>query len=264
MDHVCIDTDKYEFMELINDMEHSTFKKELTFSAIWTVIYFILVILANVLSNYVVKVPNSVNAFVEILFPAVVIAYLKKRGLLSYYGINSLKHLNYKNLLFCVPMIIIAFLNLGFGIHINYSWQQILLISVAMLGVGFSEEILFRSFLVKAVMNKNTKAAIFIPSIVFGVIHLANLFGGANLIQTVLQVIYATSFALMCSLFFIKTNNIIPCMICHSITNVTNSFLPDDLSIAYQCMGCIALIIPSAFYALFLYRTNKALTKNIK
>lgn len=244
-------------------MEHSTFKKELKFFVIWTVIYFILVILANVLSNYIIKIPNSINAFVEILFPIVVIIYLKKKRLLSYYGINSLKYLHYKNLLFCVPMIIIPFLNLGFGIHINYSWQQLLLISIAMLGVGFSEEILFRSFLIKALKNKNTKVAIFMPSIIFGVIHLTNLFGGANLIQTVLQVIYATSFALMCSLFFIKTNNIIPCMICHSLANITNSFLPNDLSIAYQSMECIAFIIPSSFYALFLYKTNKILTKDI-
>lgn len=241
-------------------MKLSTFKKELIFFAIWTVIYFALVILANVLSNFVIKIPNSINAFVEILFPIVVITYLKKKSLLSYYGINSLKNLRYKNLLFCVPMIIIALLNLGFGIYINYSWQQLLLISIAMLGVGFSEEILFRSFLIKAVINKDTKTAIFIPSIVFGVIHLTNLFGGANLIQTVLQVIYATSFALMCSLFFIKTNNIIPCMICHSLVNITNSFIPNDLSIKYQCIGCIAFIIPSAFYALFLYKTNKFLT----
>lgn len=254
---------KSDFMELVKDMEHRTFKKELTFSVIWIVIYFILIILANVLSDYVVKIPNSVNAFVEILFPTVVIVYLKKKGLLSYYGINSLKHLNFKNLLFCVPMIVIAVLNLGFGIHINYSRQQLLLFSAAMLGMGFSEEILFRSFLIKALMNKNTKIAVFAPSIIFGVIHLTNLFGGANLIQTLLQVIYAVSFALMCSLFFIKTNNIIPCMICHSITNITNSFLPDDLSIAYQCIKCIAFIIPSAFYALFIYKTNKALTKNI-
>lgn len=243
-------------------MENSSFKKELTFSVIWLIIYFILIILANVLSEYVIKIPNSVNAFVEILFPTVVIAYLKKRGLLSYYGINSLKHLNYKNLLFFVPMIIIAVLNLGFGIHIKYSLQQLLLISVAMLGMGFSEEIVFRSFLIKTLMNKNTKVAILAPSIIFGVIHLTNLFGGENLIQTVLQAIYACSFALMCSVFFIKTNNIIPCMICHSITNITNSFLSNDLSIAYKCIGCIAFIIPSAFYALYLYRTKKELTKN--
>ena len=71
-------------------------------------------------------------------------------------------------------MIIISIANLSFGIHINYSWQQILLISIAMLGVGFSEEILFRSFLIRAVQNKNTKIAILLPSIIFGLIHIAN------------------------------------------------------------------------------------------
>lgn len=241
-------------------MKHSTFKRELLFFVIWTVIYFMFVILANVFSNFIIKIPYSINALVEIIFPIAVIAYLKKKRLLSYYGINRLKDLHYKNLLFCIPMIIIAFLNLGFGIYINYSWQQLLLISIAMLGVGFSEEILFRSFLIRAVANKNIKAAIFIPSIIFGVVHLTNLFGGANLMQTMLQVIYATAFALMCSLFFIKTNNIIPCMICHSIVNITNSFTPNDLSITYQYKECIAFIIPSVFYALFLYKTNKVLT----
>lgn len=244
-------------------MEQNTFKKELIFFTIWTVIYFILVILATVLSDYIIKIRYSINAFVEILFPIVVITYLKKKRLLSYYGINNLKNLCYKNLLFCVPMILVAFSNLGFGIRINYSWQQLLLLSITTAGVGLSEEILFRSFLVKAVLRKNAKAAIFIPSIIFGAVHLANLFVGANLIHTLLQVIYATSFGLMCSLFFIKTNNVIPCMICHSITNITSSFLPNDLSIAYQCIVIIAIIILSAFYALYLYKTNKNLTSEL-
>ncbi len=156
-------------------------------------------------------------------------------------------------------MIIIALANLGFGIYINYSWQQILLISVSMLGVGFSEEILFRSFLIKAIMNKNLKVAILLPSIMFGIIHITNLFGGAGIVMTILQIIYAIAFALMCSMFFYKTNNIIPCMICHSITNITNTFLPNNLSIEYQCIGCIAFIIPAIFYAGYLYKTKKSL-----
>lgn len=158
-------------------------------------------------------------------------------------------------------MIIISFVNLSFGIHINYSWQQILLISIAMLGVGFSEEILFRGFLMKAIMNKSTKVAILLPSMIFGIIHITNLFSGANIITTILQIIYATFFALMCSMFFYKTNNIIPCMICHSITNITNVFWPNNLSVEFQCIGCIAFIIPSAFYAWYLYKTKKCLAK---
>lgn len=243
-------------------MKDDKFKKEIFFTIISMIIYFSLVISANILSNMVIKIPNSINALVEIVFPLTIIIILKKKKLLSYYGINDLKLLNYKNLLFCIPMILIPLVNLRFGIHINYSWGQLILISISMLGVGFSEEILFRSFLMKAVMNKSTKAAILFPSILFGVIHLTNLFGGADIMATILQVIYAVSFSLMCSLFYYKTNNIIPCMICHSITNITNSFLPDDLSIQYQCIGCIAFILPSAFYALYLCNIKKSMIKN--
>ena len=244
-------------------MINNKFKKEILYSIVWIIIYFILVILANILSNTIIKIPNSINALVEIIFPIIVIIFLKEKKLLSYYGINSLKRLEPKNLLYFIPMIIISLVNLGFGICINYSWQQILLISIAMLGVGFSKEILFRGFLMKAIMNKNPKVAILLPSIIFGIIHITNLFGGANIVMTILQVIYATFFALMCSMFFYKTNNIIPCMICHSITNITDVFLPNNLSIEYQCIGCIAFIIPSAFYAWYLYKTKKCLVKII-
>lgn len=242
-------------------MRNNKFIKEMFFSYIWISIYFVLIIFANALSN-VIEIPNSINALVEIIFPIAVIIYLKKKKLLSYYGIKSMKTLNYKNLLFFIPMVIIAFVNLAFGITINYSWQQILLISVAMLGVGFSEEILFRGFLMKALMNKNSKVAILLPSLLFGMLHITNLFGGANIVMTILQIIYAIAFALMCSMFFYKTGNIIPCMICHSIINITNTFLPDNLSIEYQIIGCVAFILPSAFYAWYLYKIKKPLIKD--
>ncbi len=243
-------------------MANNKFKTEMLFSIIWMIIYFALLIFANILSNIIIKIPNSINALVGIIFPIVVIVFLKNKNLLSYYGINNLKTLNCKNLLYFAPMIIISLVNLGFGIHINYSWGQIFQISIAMLGVGFSEEILFRGFLMKAIMNKNPKIAILLPSIFFGIIHITNLFVGADVVMTILQVIYATSYGLMCSMFFYKTNNIIPCMICHSITNITNTFMPNNLSIEYQCIGCIAFIIPAIFYAWYLYKTKNSLIKD--
>lgn len=237
-------------------------KKELIFSVICIAIYFLLLISANIASNIIIKIPNSTNTLVEILFPASILIFLRKKKLLSYYGLNSLKKLNYKNLLFCIPMIIIPIVNLCFGIHINYSWQEIFLICITMLGVGFSEEILFRSFLIRAIINKNSKAAIVLPSIIFGMVHITNFFGGEDIAMTILQMVYATSFGFMCSVFFYKTNNIIPCIICHSTTNITNMFLPNNLLIEYRYVECIVFIVPSVFYALYLYMTKKSLTKD--
>ena len=68
----------------------------------WILIYLALVIAANALSDFI-RIPNLMNAVMEILFPIAVIIFLKKRNLLSYYGISSLKRLDNKNLLFFDP-----------------------------------------------------------------------------------------------------------------------------------------------------------------
>ena len=241
-------------------MTNNKFKSEIIFFAIMISVYFALVNLANILS-VAINIPNSINAIVEIIFPIAVIVYLKKKKLLSYYGINKLKWLHYKNLLFCIPMIIVALTNLRYGIHINYSWYQIILISIESLGVGFSEEILFRSFLMKAIMNKSSIVAISISSIVFGMLHIFNLFSGADVKLTIAQVIYATALGLVFAMFFYKTNNVIPCVMCHSVINITNTFLPKGLSNAQMCTGWIIIIITSIFYAYYLHKTGKVLIK---
>ena len=243
-------------------MQNNKYKKELVFCVISISVYFALVNLANKLSS-VINAPNSINALTEIVFFTGMILYLKKKKLLSYYGFNNLKKLEYKNLIFCLPMIIVALGNLRYGIHINNSWEQIFYISLDALGVGFAEEILFRSFLMKAIINKSAKAAIIVSSTVFGIIYIFNLLYGADTIATLAQVVYATALGLMFSMFFYKTNNIIPCMICHSIINMTNTFLPNDLSDEQLYIGWIIIIIPSVFYSRYLYKTKKSLVKAV-
>ena len=230
------------------------------FCVIMISVYYVLVNIANRLSR-TVNIPNSINAVVVIAFSAVVIFYLNKKKLLSYYGIKGLRELDYKNLLFCVPMIIVALCNLRYGIHINYSVHQIILISLKMLGVGFSEEILFRSFLMKAIMNKNSTAAIIISGVVFGAVHIFNLLFGADTVMTLAQVAYATALGFMFSMFFYRTDNIIPCIICHSAVNITNTFLPKDLSDGQMCAGWMIVIISALAYSLYLHKTQKPLIK---
>ena len=241
-------------------MQNNNYKREVAFCVISVSVYFALDNLANKLSS-VINTPNSINALTGIIFMIGIVLCLKKKKLLSYYGINSLKELEYKNLIFCLPMIIIALGNLRYGIHINDSWDQIVYISLEALGVGFAEEILFRGFLMKAIMNKSATAAIIVSSTVFGIIHIFNLLYGADTVATLAQVVYATALGLMFSVFFYKTNNIVPCVICHSIINMTSTFLPNDLSNKQLCTGWIIFIIPSVFYAWYLYKTEKDLVK---
>jgi len=200
---------------------------------------------------------NSIVALFYIIFSILLILFLKRKNKLSYYGLNSIKNLNYKNLLYFIPMIIIISVNLWNGININNSLIQIILITICMICVGFFEELIFRSFLMKAIMNKNKRIAIIVSGVLFGVIHLLNIFTGASIVTTILQAFYATSFGLMCAVFFYKTNNIIPCIICHSLSNAFDTFLPQNLSIEKQYIGCITIIIISSFYTIYLLKSKK-------
>ena len=88
-------------------LQNNKFKRELVFSVVSVSVYFALLNLANKLSS-AINTPNSINALVGIVFFVAVIVYLKKKNLLSYYGIKSLKELDYKNLLFCAEITVMV------------------------------------------------------------------------------------------------------------------------------------------------------------
>jgi membrane protease YdiL (CAAX protease family) len=203
-----------------------------------------------------INIPNSLTAIGYVIFCVILLCFLNKKGELEYYGFKSLKNLNHKKLLFYIPMILIVSVNLLAGIHINDTLLQIVLISVCMLCVGFIEEVIFRSFLMKALMHKNDKLAIFVSGSLFGIIHLLNIFTGNNVFSTLLQVFYAMSFGLMCAIFFYKTKNIIPCILCHGISNMFDTFLPSDQTIVMQYIGCVLFILISGCYSIYLWKNH--------
>ena len=210
-----------------------------------------------------IHIPNSITAIAYAVLCTVIILILWKRKKLKYYGFNSLKGLNAKNLLFYIPLIVVASVNIWAGVHINNSLYQCLLITISMVCVAFIEEVIFRAFLMKALMNKSAVLAIIVSSALFGIIHLSNIFMGADLVSTFLQVGYAMAFGFMCAAFFYKTDNIIPCIICHAVGNALDIFLPEDLSVTMQYIGCIAMIIIGLSYGIYLLTTKNSL-RNIQ
>lgn len=242
-------------------IKSARWKRELGFFFVWFVIYYVLSAIGSFLSGQVGS-PWSFPALTEILFLVFVILVLKKKDRVGYYGIRSLRTLDCRNLLYFIPMAVIAFSNLGLGIHLHDSWLQILLQGIVLAGAGFSEEILFRGFLLRALMNKSPKAAVLVSSLLFGVLHLSNLLAGAGLMETLFQVIYASFFGLMCAMFVVRTGNILPCIICHALENVTSLFLPEDVSAPLQLAGACFVIGSAAFYTWYLSRAEKPFVRD--
>lgn len=140
------------------------------------------------------------------------------------------------------------------------------------LGIGLFEEFLFRGVLFKYVaeyFGRSKKGFIktfFISSIVFGVAHLLNLFMGAGLSSTLLQVAYSTLIGGLCAFILLKTKNILLCVITHSIYDCCGMAL-DTLGTGAVfdtgtiiCMAVIGVIVGVwVLYSTFTVKENEVI-----
>ncbi len=92
--------------------------------------------------------------------------------------------------------------------------------------IGIFEELAFRGVLFTAILEKRraTKRNIFlttlISSVLFGLVHLANLIEGANIGATLLQIGYSTLIGGMCAIVFLKSGNILLPILLHTLFDI--------------------------------------------
>ncbi len=102
--------------------------------------------------------------------------------------------------------------------------------------VGLFEEMAFRGCVFVIALERTDKiasaplrvlAASVISSAVFGLVHLTNLFAGASVGATLLQVSYSFLIGGMCAIMLVKTQNIWYCVLCHAIYNFAGGVVPE-------------------------------------
>ena len=92
--------------------------------------------------------------------------------------------------------------------------------------IGLFEELAFRGVLLPFLLEKRrgTKSQILwtvvISSGVFGLIHLINLFEGAGVGPTLLQVGYSFLIGGMCAIVLMKTGNLLYCILLHTVYDI--------------------------------------------
>lgn len=163
---------------------------------------------------------------------------------ISYYGIT--KVLNPKKYLYFIPLILIISVNLWNGININNSRTEIVFHILNMINIGFIEEIIFRGFLFKMMAKDNVKSAIIVSSITFGIGHIINLFNGADLVPTLIQVCYAISIGYLFVTIFYKSKSLIPCIITHCLVNALSIFNIDNF-ISLYVSSSFLIIVPMIY-----------------
>ena len=95
---------------------------------------------------------------------------------------------------------------------------------ISMCFVGILEEIIFRGFLFKGMCKTHVVSAIVVSSVTFGMGHAINLFLGAPVFETILQLIYASAIGFCYTAVFYASGSIIPCIVSHAVVNSTSLF----------------------------------------
>ena len=163
---------------------------------------------------------------------------------------------------------------IGIGASIGTDLSQVImmeavLLSLAMLSVGFAEEFIFRG-IIQAVFLRKFAArkggiliSIFIPALMFGSLHLVNL-DTSNLAASISQAIYAFFIGASFGAILLKTNRLIPLAIMHGIIDIVftiNTLVNDGMMAGeleqqdvMSAIGSTLLVLPLFIAGLLIIR----------
>lgn len=148
---------------------------------------------------------------------------------LSEYGFFSSQG-NNRELMWFIPLLLVeagAFM-VGFRGGITLTYVAVALVFT--ISVGVNEELYFRGLVLKALSAKGIRFAIIVSSLIFGVVHLANLAGGADVLYTFLQVLFSALFGLVCAEIVVKSKGLLVAIIWHFVHDLIGYVTVPELS----------------------------------
>lgn len=225
-------------------------KNELWFAILWIILYCAVTIpVRGSLGD-----ESIVMTAVLALIAAGIFVFIKKYHLEEKYGLCKWKG-NAGDYCFFIPMLILMTGNLWGGFGMSYSGAAQVFAIVSMLLIGFIEEMIFRGFLFRILLKKDSApVAVIISAVTFGIGHIVNLFAGQASIETVVQVLFAIAWGFIFTFVFYKSGSLWVCIMVHGLVDVFSKFAApnDEMMCAYVYMG--ATIAGAVGYCIYLSR----------
>ncbi len=238
-------------------------KSEIWFALAWIIVYVVLASTGDNISENI-GILKIATLPILIILSIILFLFVKNNGLAKKYGLCK-SEIPASKMLFYIPLIIIMTTNLWYGVTINFSPLENVLYILSMLCVGFLEEMIFRGFLFNALVRDGVKSAIIISSVSFGIGHIVNLVNGsgAELLPTMLQVVYAIAIGFAFVMIYYKTKSLLPCILTHSILNSLSVFANEEIITPQkQIISSILIALIAAGYALYIALAVKEKTQN--
>lgn len=180
------------------------------------------------------------------------VAFIFRNGLQELCGLGK-PRFSWGKYLYFLPLLLLASTNLWQGICPRYGVLETVLYILSMIGVGILEEIIFRGFLFTALRTENLKRAVIISSLTFGIGHIVNLLNGAQLLPTLLQLVYATAAGFLFTVIFLRSGSLLPCIAAHCLVNSLSVFSAEG-NTGWDLAAAAFLTVVSVLYALWILK----------
>lgn len=193
-------------------------------SVIWIILYGIIYSVSEKCSK-LLGADHFITVFGTMLYLVALYLFLKKRKRLSVYGLCFPECWRKKDIGWLIPLLTFSFANVylrGNQTMLQSSWVMFLL----MLFTVFLEELLFRGYLPVYLFEKcgikNKTIGMIISSVLFGMFHIVNLFQGADILYTMIQMLCAFGIGLCLCVLVSHYKSVFPGTIIHYLINITS------------------------------------------
>ncbi|MBR6091114.1 MAG: CPBP family intramembrane metalloprotease [Anaerolineaceae bacterium] len=223
-------------------------KSEILFAVFWIVIYCSFI--GTIRGIFGEESPLTLLSLT--IIASVLLIFIRKNRLGSRYGLNRLPN-DCKRYLYFLPMLVLATGNLWGGIKPDHEGMAQINTVVSMALVGLVEELIFRGFLFRGLLDEmGRRSAIIIASVAFGIGHIVNLFSGQSFLETAMQIPFAIAWGFMFTMTFSKSGSLLPAIAAHSMTDVFSTCSNHNLTSDW--IYTILTIIVSILYCMYLKR----------
>lgn len=236
-------------------------KSEMTLTLILIGVYVLSQSVAQSL-NKMIGIEYSASALLMIALTAVLAVFIVKNGLQVKYGLCKTS-VPARKFLWFIPLAIIVSRNLWLGVAENLTGWDLAGYLIAMLCVGFVEEILFRGMLFRAIEKDNHTQAVIISSVTFGLGHVVNMLNGiqSNWLASICQIVGAIFIGFLFVTTFDRGGSLWPCIIAHCAIDILSAFANEETLVAHPQLRLIMLGSLIVIIILYLLWLNHALPR---
>lgn len=144
------------------------------------------------------------------------------------------------------------------GIHVTEP-AKLAGLALTTIVIGIQEEMIFRGLAMRALLPGGALRAVLITSLLFGVMHIGNLFGGADLTYTLVQVLASVMGAIGLGAIRVRTKTVWGLILLHAINDFTMFITRDEVNVTqaqstFYLVGKIAYCLVMLGYGLYLLR----------